>query len=214
MRFFMLSLLCAVLAFSPSLSKAEDIAAKKSVEQQKVENKTTEVSSNTEGEPEEEQKEFITEEEKAKQAIAENNYSLSYFTQHMDLSLEQLDVAKKLSEDDKMKREALLQSIYMLRDQSRELEQESIDNFKELLNEEQLAVFEELRKEQLKYRANYDVLDSGVKERVDADRKIIKIDELQRKTETKKTEELKKIAEELKREEDYKIKHGRWNLFD
>lgn len=210
----MLSLLCAVLAFSPSLSKAEDIAAKKSVEQQKIENKTTEVSSNTEGEPEEEQKEFITEEEKAKQAIAENNYSLSYFTQHMDLSLEQLDVAKKLSEDDKMKREALLQSIYMLRDQSRELEQESIDNFKELLNEEQLAVFEELRKEQLKYRANYDVLDSGVKERVDADRKIIKIDELQRKTETKKTEELKKIAEELKREEDYKIKHGRWNLFD
>lgn len=213
MRFFIVSLLCTFFVVSPNFAKAEDVIVSEKIEQQGVVNQPV-VNTENNNAPAGEQKDIITEEELAKQEIANNNYSLSYFTKNMDLTLEQLDAAKKLSEDDKMKRESLLQSIYMLRDQSRELEQQSIENFKELLKPEQLAVFEELRKEQLKYRANYDVLDSNVKERVDNERKIISIDKLQRTSEKKRNEELKKIEEELRREEDYNIKHGRWNLFD
>lgn len=211
MRVFIGFFLCAFAVFSANCVKADNI---KNAQQQKVVSQEKNISDDKATEATQEQDEFITAEERKKQEIADNNYSLSYFTQNMELSLEQLDEAKKLSQEDKMKRESLLQSIYMLRDQSRELEQESIDKFKKLLNPKQLAVFEELRKEQLKYRSNYDVLDGSVKDRVETDRKIISIDKLQRTGEKRRNEELKKIEQELKKEEDDNIKHGRWNFFD
>lgn len=157
---------------------------------------------------------FITPEAKAKQELADNNYSLSFFTQRMELSLDQLDQAKKFSEEDRLKRESLLKSIYMLRDQSRELEQQSIDKFKGLLTPEQLAVFEELRKEQLAYRNNYDVLAGNIQQRVEQEKKIIEFDTKQMEEEAKKAEEQRKFEEEAQRQAEENIKHGRWNLFN
>ena len=209
MKFCLLSFVSALLIVSGGLAGAEE-----SVQTPNEPQKEAQDSQVQEQNTENSEDEFITDEERIKQKIANNNYSLSYFTQRMDLTLEQLDEAKKLSEEDKMKRESLLKSIYMLRDQSREMEQESLDNFRNLLTAEQLAVFEELREEQLKYRANYDVLEGNLKTQVEKERRIIEIDAMQRKEEEKKQEELKKFEEELKREEDNNIKHGRWQLFD
>ncbi len=209
MKFCLLSFVSALLIVSGGLAGAEE-----SVQTPNEPQKEAQDSQVQEQNTENSEDEFITDEERIKQKIANNNYSLSYFTQRMDLTLEQLDEAKKLSEEDKMKRESLLKSIYMLRDQSRELEQESLDNFRNLLTAEQLAVFEELREEQLEYRANYDVLEGNLKTQVEKERRIIEIDAMQRKEEEKKQEELKKFEEELKREEDNNIKHGRWQLFD
>lgn len=157
---------------------------------------------------------FLTPEAKAKQEIADNNYSLSFFTQRMDLSLDQLDQAKKFSEEDRMKRESLLKSIYMLRDQSRELEQQSLEKFKGLLNAEQLAVFEELRKEQKNYRDKYDVLAGNVQQQVEREKKIIEFDNKQMEEEQKKAEEQQKFEEEIRKQEAEGIKHGRWDLFN
>ena len=157
---------------------------------------------------------FLTSEAKAKQEIADNNYSLSFFTQRMDLSLDQLDQAKKFSEEDRLKRESLLKSIYMLRDQSRELEQESLEKFKGLLNAEQLAVFEELRKEQKNYRDKYDILAGNVQQQVEREKKIIEFDNKQMEEEQKKAEEQQKFEEEIKKQEAEGIKHGRCDLFN
>ena len=113
-----------------------------------------------------------------------------------------------------MKRESLLKSIYMLRDQSRELEQQSLEKFKGLLNAEQLAVFEELRKEQKNYRDKYDVLAGNVQQQVEREKKIIEFDNKQMEEEKKKAEEQQKFEEEIRKQEAEGIKHGRWNLFD
>lgn len=219
MKFYIVSLLCAILSISQSYAQTENEkqnnqqqTAEESVvaPQENINQDKTETESGAESEPEV----FLSEEAKAKQEIADNNYSLSFFTQRMDLDLDQLDKAKKFSEEDKMKRESLLKSIYMLRDQSRELEQQSIDKFKSLLKPEQLAVFEELRKEQLAYRQNYDVLAGNVQQQVERERKIIELDTKQMEEEAKKAEEEQKLVEEAKRQEAEDIKHGRWDLFE
>lgn len=185
------------------------------VEEQNTEVAVEAKNADSESENQEPQNEvFLTPEAKAKQEIADNNYSLSFFTQRMDLSLDQLDQAKKFSEEDRLKRESLLKSIYMLRDQSRELEQQSLEKFKGLLNAEQLAVFEELRKEQKNYRDKYDVLAGNVQQQVEREKKIIEFDNKQMEEEKKKAEEQQKFEEEIRKQEAEGIKHGRWDLFN
>lgn len=183
-------------------------------ESNKIEQENAEQENAEQENAEQENEVFLTPEAKAKQEIADNNYSLSFFAQRMDLDLDQLDKARKFSEEDRMKRESLLKSIYMLRDQSRELEQQSIDKFKSILRPEQLAVFEELRKEQLAYRQNYDVLSGNVQQQVERERKIIELDNKQLEEEAKKAEELQKFEDEARRQEAEDIKHGRWNMFE
>ena len=181
------------------------------VEEQNTEVAVEAKNTDSESETQEPQNEvFLTPEAE----IADNNYSLSFFTQRMDLSLDQLDQAKKFSEEDRLKRESLLKSIYMLRDQSRELEQQSLEKFKGLLNAEQLAVFEELRKEQKNYRDKYDVLAGNVQQQVEREKKIIEFDNKQMEEEKKKAEEQQKFEEEVKKQEAEGIKHGRWDLFN
>lgn len=227
MKFYALPLFLSLMAVfsAPAMSEeTSDSAEKKVVEQpakvdteskeaddSKQEQDTDANEDSEEAKPE--KKAFLTPEAVAKQQIADNNYSLSFFTERMDLELEQLDKAKKFSEEDKMKRESLLKSIYMLRDQSRDLEQESLDKFKSLLTPEQLKVFEELRAEQLKYRANYDVLAGNVKQQVERERKVIELDNKQLEEEQKKAEEQKQFEEETRRQEEEDIKHGRWLMF-
>ena len=207
--------LSLIIMASASAQVAEQNQTAPVVEEQKTEVAVEAKNADSEREPKEPQNEvFLTPEAKAKQEIADNNYSLSFFTQRMDLSLDQLDQAKKFSEEDRMKRESLLKSIYMLRDQSRELEQQSLEKFKGLLNAEQLAVFEELRKEQKNYRDKYDVLAGNVQQQVEREKKIIEFDNKQMEEEKKKAEEQQKFEEEIRKQEAESIKHGRWNLFD
>lgn len=207
--------LSLIIMASASAQVAEQNQTAPVVEEQKTEVAVEAKNADSEQEPQEPQNEvFLTPEAKAKQEIADNNYSLSFFTQRMDLSLDQLDQAKKISEKDRLKRESLLKSIYMLRDQSRELEQQSLEKFKGLLNAEQLAVFEELRKEQKNYRDKYDVLAGNVQQQVEREKKIIEFDNKQMEEEKKKAEEQQKFEEEIRKQEAEGIKHGRWNLFD
>lgn len=207
--------LSLIIMASASAQVAEQNQTAPVVEEQKTEVAVEAKNADSESETQEPQNEvFLTPEAKAKQEIADNNYSLSFFTQRMDLSLDQLDQAKKFSEEDRMKRESLLKSIYMLREQSRELEQQSLEKFKGLLNAEQLAVFEELRKEQKNYRDKYDVLAGNVQQQVEREKKIIEFDNKQMEEEKKKAEEQQKFEEEIRKQEAESIKHGRWNLFD
>lgn len=207
--------LSLIIMASASAQVAEQNQMSPVVEEQKTEVAVEAKNADSESETQEPQNEvFLTPEAKAKQEIADNNYSLSFFTQRMDLSLDQLDQAKKFSEEDRMKRESLLKSIYMLREQSRELEQQSLEKFKGLLNAEQLAVFEELRKEQKNYRDKYDVLAGNVQQQVEREKKIIEFDNKQMEEEKKKAEEQQKFEEEIRKQEAESIKHGRWNLFD
>ena len=207
--------LSLIIMASASAQVAEQNQTAPVVEEQKTEVAVEAKNADSEQEPQEPQNEvFLTPEAKAKQEIADNNYSLSFFTQRMDLSLDQRDQAKKISEKDRMKRESLLKSIYMLREQSRELEQQSLEKFKGLLNAEQLAVFEELRKEQKNYRDKYDVLAGNVQQQVEREKKIIEFDNKQMEEEKKKAEEQQKFEEEIRKQEAEGIKHGRWNLFD
>lgn len=214
MKLYVLVALFVVL-FVPSINaqttevdvKSDSVVATQNAtpDKNEIQNKTSDNEQN---------KILITPEAKAKQEIADNNYSLSFFTQKMDLNLEQLDKAKKFSEEDRMKRESLLKSIYMLREQSRELEQQSIEKFKSLLTPEQLAVFEELRNEQLAYRQNYDIFSGNIQQQVEKERKIIEFDNKQMEEESKKLEEQKELEEDLRRREAEDIKHGRWLDFN
>ena len=207
--------LSLVIMANASAQVAEQNQTTPVVEEQKTEVAVEAKNADSESETQKPQNEvFLTPEAKAKQEIADNNYSLSFFTQRMDLSLDQLDQAKKFSEEDRMKRESLLKSIYMLRDQSRELEQQSLEKFKGLLNAEQLAVFEELRKEQKNYRDKYDVLAGNVQQQVEREKKIIEFDNKQMEEEKKKAEEQQKFEEEIRKQEAEGIKHGRWDLFN
>ena len=205
--------LSLIIMASASAQVAEQNQTAPVVEEQKTEVAVEAKNADSESETQEPQNEvFLTPEAKAKQEIADNNYSLSFFTQRMDLSLDQLDQAKKISEKDRLKRESLLKSIYMLREQSRELEQQSLEKFKDLLNAEQLAVFEELRKEQKNYRDKYDVLAGNVQQQVEREKKIIEFDNKQMEEEKKKAEEQQKFEEEIRKQEAEGIKHGRWNF--
>ena len=207
--------LSLVIMANASAQVAEQNQTAPVVEEQNTEVAVEAKNADSESEPQEPQNEvFLTPEAKAKQEIADNNYSLSFFTQRMDLSLDQLDQAKKFSEEDRLKRESLLKSIYMLRDQSRELEQQSLEKFKGLLNAEQLAVFEELRKEQKNYRDKYDILAGNVQQQVEREKKIIELDNKQLEEEKKKAEEQQKFEEEIRKQEAEGIKHGRWDLFN
>ena len=207
--------LSLIIMANASAQVAEQNQTAPVVEEQNTEVAVEAKNADSESETQEPQNEvFLTPEAKAKQEIADNNYSLSFFTQRMDLSLDQLDQAKKFSEEDRMKRESLLKSIYMLRDQSRELEQQSLEKFKGLLNAEQLAVFEELRKEQKNYRDKYDVLAGNVQQQVEREKKIIEFDNKQLEEEQKKAEEQQKFEEEIRKQEAEGIKHGRWDLFN
>ena len=207
--------LSLIIMANASAQVAEQNQTAPVVEEQKTEVAVEAKNADSESETQEPQNEvFLTPEAKAKQEIADNNYSLSFFTQRMDLSLDQLDQAKKFSEEDRLKRESLLKSIYMLRDQSRELEQQSLEKFKGLLNAEQLAVFEELRKEQKNYRDKYDVLAGNVQQQVEREKKIIEFDNKQMEEEKKKAEEQQKFEEEIRKQEAEGIKHGRWDLFN
>lgn len=123
----------------------EDINVNNELENSKV------VSENTDNQ--EEKSEEIKNEVKSK---AEYDKEISFYIQNMKLSVEQLDMAKYISDDSRLKQEQLLKSIYLLRKQARELEAKSLSDFEAILTEEQKVIFEKLKDLQHEQRIVFD----------------------------------------------------------
>ncbi len=103
---------------SPTSVEQKKQADTKDVDSENAEKQKENTDNSAENGDEKPQKEvFLSPEAKAKQEIADNNYSLSFFVQRMDLDLEKLDKDKQFSDEDRLKRDSLLRSIYMLREQ-------------------------------------------------------------------------------------------------
>ena len=110
--------------------------------------------------------EAATEEENVAQEEAEEDTrtkeefeaEISYYIKNMNLSVEQLDMAKYISNDSRLKIEQLLKSIYLLRSQARELENKSLNDFEAILTEEQREQFHKLRDTLEKEREKFEVL--------------------------------------------------------
>ncbi len=89
----------------------------------------------------------------------EYDEEISYYIKNMNLSVEQLDMAKYISSDSRLKMDQLLKSIYLLRAQARELEAKSLNDFETILTEEQKEQFHKLRAAQEKSRKKFEVFD-------------------------------------------------------
>ena len=85
------------------------------------------------------------ESEKAVENEGEIEQGISYYVQKLNLSEEQLDLAKYISDDSRLKQEQLLKSIALLRKQARDLEAKSLEEFEAILTDEQREEFLKLR---------------------------------------------------------------------
>ncbi len=79
------------------------------------------------------------------QKIEENKAEISYFIQNMNLEPKQLDAAREISEESRLRQMQLLQSIEQLQEQVKSLEAKSLEKFKGVLKPEQQAMFEQLK---------------------------------------------------------------------
>ena len=107
------------------------------------------------------EKPAVVEEEPEDDGKTKEEYDeeISYYIKNMNLSVEQLDMAKYISSDSRLKMDQLLKSIYLLRAQARELEAKSLDDFEAILTEEQKEQFHKLRATQEKSRKKFEVFD-------------------------------------------------------
>ncbi len=146
----------------------EDINVNNELENSKV------VSENTDNQ--EEKSEEIKNEVKSK---AEYDKEISFYIQNMKLSVEQLDMAKYISDDSRLKQEQLLKSIYLLRKQARELEAKSLSDFEAILTEEQKVIFEKLKDLQHEQRIVFDKIglsDEEIEEAVEENKEVEKVE--------------------------------------
>ena len=105
--------------------------------------------------------EVVAQEEPEDDGKTKEDYDeeISYYIKNMNLSVEQLDMAKYISSDSRLKMDQLLKSIYLLRSQARELEEKSLNDFEAILTEEQKEQFHKLREIQEKSRKKFEVFD-------------------------------------------------------
>lgn len=88
---------------------------------------------------------------------------ISYYIQNMNLSIEQLDMAKQISDDSRLRQKQMMQSIYTIRKQALDLEAQSLAAFEKILTPEQKVKFEELKALQNKERQLFNRLSEPVK---------------------------------------------------
>lgn len=88
----------------------------------------------------------------------EDDDTVSYFAQKLNLNIEQMAAAKKLSDEGRLQREALLHSIYALRKQALDFENEEISKFVAILNDNQKKEFNNLLEAQNKRREKMGIL--------------------------------------------------------
>lgn len=123
------------------------------------ENETSETPVQNESEATSEEENVAQEEpEEDTRTKEEFEAEISYYIKNMNLSVEQLDMAKYISNDSRLKIEQLLKSIYLLRSQARELENKSLNDFEAILTEEQREQFHKLRDTLEKEREKFEVL--------------------------------------------------------
>lgn len=80
-----------------------------------------------------------------RQKIEENRAEISYFIQNMNLEPKQLDAAREISEESRLRQMQLMQSIELLQEQVKSLEAKSVEKFKGVLKPEQQVIFEQLK---------------------------------------------------------------------
>ena len=70
---------------------------------------------------------------------------MSMYVKELNLTSEQIDLAKYISDDSRLKQEQLLKSIYLLKEQAKSLEEKSLQDFRAILTPEQRKKFDNLR---------------------------------------------------------------------
>lgn len=81
-----------------------------------------------------------------KEAAPQESENLSYYIQHLNLSVEQQDQVKYLSDDYQLKKEQLLRSLDVIRQQAHVLEAQNLAQFESILTPEQKSLFHELKR--------------------------------------------------------------------
>ena len=70
---------------------------------------------------------------------------MSMYVKELNLTSEQIDLAKYISDDSRLKQEQLLKSVYLLKEQAKSLEEKSLQDFRAILTPEQRKKFDKLR---------------------------------------------------------------------
>lgn len=70
---------------------------------------------------------------------------MSLYVKELNLTSEQVDLAKYISDDSRLKQEQLLKSVYLLKEQARTLEEKTLNDFRAILTPEQRKKFDGLR---------------------------------------------------------------------
>ena len=79
------------------------------------------------------------------QQLDENQIQLSNYVKALNLQTSQLDTAKEISEEGRLRQMQLMQSIEQLKNQVKSLENKNLEKFKKILTPEQLEVFNKLQ---------------------------------------------------------------------
>lgn len=143
-----------IVEISEEAPEAETPAATAEKSAEEAQNPAAAVDSaeNAQAEGEEVSAEEKAAEEEIKQGVAEmqqkieeNKAEISYFIQNMNLEPKQLDAAREISEESRLRQMQLMQSIEQLQEQVKSLEAKSLEKFKGVLKPEQQAMFEQLK---------------------------------------------------------------------
>lgn len=86
-----------------------------------------------------------TDSKSLQQQLDENQIQLSNYVKALNLQTSQLDTAKEISEEGRLRQMQLMQSIEQLKNQVKSLENKNLEKFKKILTPEQLEVFNKLQ---------------------------------------------------------------------
>ncbi len=79
------------------------------------------------------------------QQLDKNQVQLSEYAKALNLQTSQLDAAKEISEEGRLRQMQLMQNIEQLKEQIKSLESKNLEKFKKILTPEQLEVFDKLQ---------------------------------------------------------------------
>lgn len=79
------------------------------------------------------------------QQLDKNQVQLSEYAKALNLQTSQLDAAKEISEEGRLRQMQLMQNIEQLKEQIKSLENKNLEKFKKILTPEQLEVFDKLQ---------------------------------------------------------------------
>ena len=122
---------------------------------------------------------------------------ISAYATSLNLTFEQKSLAKKISDDARLKKEQLLRGLYLLQKQSRNLEEQSMREFMEILTPEQKQIFLKLRATENAKREAYDNLKAKIVTK-DKNNETENEEEAKTETEDKSKAKTKKSAKESK----------------